>query len=160
MIINTRLTEANVANIWVYPVNLRFEWTKVPADFEKMPPHRMLLALTEIPEISLLVETQLAADEKLFVHIRNSLDDLRPPQPVDIDAYNLISGRVTTSDALEMLHAVFHAYPAYSDPNLGGGSFEDMVQLFANDDFYELHHVAAEYLAFNEAEGSPAPLHH
>lgn len=48
------------------------------------------------------------------------------------------------------LKAVYGAYPEYSDKECGSGKFEDMVQLFAGDNFYKLHLVAKEYLKQRE----------
>jgi hypothetical protein len=51
------------------------------------------------------------------------------------------------------LRKVFKEYPEYSDPVYGGGSFIDMVRLFAEDDFYNLHYVARAYLANTMTDG-------
>lgn len=52
----------------------------------------------------------------------------------------------TKEDLAAELRQVFDAYPEYSDPILGLGNFEAMVQKFAVDDFFKLHLVARAYL--------------
>ncbi len=49
-------------------------------------------------------------------------------------------------EMLAALKKVFWEYPEYHDPDIGSGDFEDMVERFAVDDFYNLHYVAQAYL--------------
>ncbi len=49
-------------------------------------------------------------------------------------------------EILATLKKVFWEYPDYHDPDSGCGDFEDMVERFAVDDFYNLHYVAQAYL--------------
>ena len=48
------------------------------------------------------------------------------------------------------LRDVFDAYPEYNDTDYGPGTFEAMVEKFANDDFYKNHFVAKAYLQMKE----------
>jgi hypothetical protein len=55
-------------------------------------------------------------------------------------------GEKSLDDLLATLEKVYRDYPEYHDPGLGTGDFEDMVEKFAVDDFYNLHFVAQAYL--------------
>lgn len=60
-------------------------------------------------------------------------------------SYSPADGKTHTELENE-LQVVFNAYPEYHDPQRGAGTFEAMVNLFAADNFYNLHLVACEYL--------------
>lgn len=72
---------------------------------------------------------------------------------------------LTLSDLTLQLHQVHQEYPEYHDPDLGSGRFDDMVDRFAGDPFYKLHHVAIAYgemtraaaLSDEERDASVAP---
>jgi hypothetical protein len=48
------------------------------------------------------------------------------------------------------LKTVYNDYPEYNDPEEGSGDFMDMVRLFAEDNFFNLHFVAKHYLALSQ----------
>jgi hypothetical protein len=58
--------------------------------------------------------------------------------------YAQIEGKSFDELKAELL-IVYNIYPEYHDPEYGGGSFTDMVNKFADDDFYHEHYVAKEY---------------
>lgn len=60
-------------------------------------------------------------------------------------SYSIPEGK-TTAELESELREVFSAYPEYNNPDYGAGSFDAMVEKFANDDFYNLHLVAKAYL--------------
>ncbi len=65
--------------------------------------------------------------------------------------YSKVEGK-TVWDLEAELRKVFEDYSEYSDPQLGSGKFEDMVKLFASDDFYNLHLVAIKFLQFMQVK--------
>ena len=68
-----------------------------------------------------------------------------------------ILARDAARKSMEQLEAelrrVFRDYPEYSDPELGGQGFEAMVEKFADDAFFKLHHEAR---AYRERTAGPA----
>ena len=58
--------------------------------------------------------------------------------------YSPIEGK-TKEQLRQELMDVFNKYPEYNDPAYGGGDFMNMVNKFAQDDFYKLHFVARAY---------------
>jgi hypothetical protein len=63
--------------------------------------------------------------------------------------YARIEGK--TLEQLEAeLREVFNRYPEYSDPDYGQAKFDHMVRMFADDDFYNMHWVARQYLSLKE----------
>lgn len=55
--------------------------------------------------------------------------------------YSPIEGK-STDDLRQELKAVYNAYPEYNEEM----SFADMIRLFRDDDFYNLHLVAKEFM--------------
>lgn len=73
-------------------------------------------------------------------------------------AYSEVEGK-SVEELESELREVFNYYPDYHNPDLGEGTFEAMVEKFADDDFYKLHLVAKAYLAnkaINQNGSSPA----
>lgn len=68
-------------------------------------------------------------------------------------AYTRPEGK-TAAELESELRTVFDAYPEYHDPEYGPGSFEAMVEKFANDNFYKLHLVAKAYLVTSKPQGA------
>lgn len=58
--------------------------------------------------------------------------------------YSQIEGKTFDQLKAELL-IVYNLYPEYYDPELGGGNFSSMVDLFADDNFYHEHYVAKQY---------------
>lgn len=76
---------------------------------------------------------------------------------------------LSLDDLTGHLRQVHREYPEYHDLDHGSGRFEDMVERFARDPFYKLHHVAIAYLsavastlaqgnALDEAASDPVPV--
>lgn len=61
-------------------------------------------------------------------------------------SYSVIENK-SFEDLEKELILVFKDYEEYSNPLYGSGKLEDMISLFAKDNFYNLHLVAKEYLA-------------
>lgn len=60
--------------------------------------------------------------------------------------YDLPSDK-SLEELKEMLEIVWHNYPKYN-----GGPFIDMVQKFADDNFYKYHFIARRYLEIVEED--------
>jgi len=71
-------------------------------------------------------------------------------------AYTIPEGK-TAAELEAELRTVFADYPEYHDPQFGPGTFEAMVEKFANDDFYKLHLVAKAFLVTCKPKGTSRP---
>lgn len=144
--VSRSLDHASFAKIRVYPASIVIEMP-IPEWFFGLPPHRMALAVAEYDgHVSQMLGECLENGREVRMNVQIDREAAPAEQQVDAAAYRIAEGRTSAEDIEGELRAVYEAHHEYSDPAHGGGHFAAMVSRFAEDPFYKLHCVAAEYL--------------